>query len=319
MSERVMPRDAINQKTVMADDDQVILYNKGQDRNDNAELVDMRTYYQDDLPGLKDGTTQANPRSFTSGRFDSKELTSISLASGDWNIAQLENVADGRATARFKIVDSGGTTTIEAGIKMSTSAKTHSNTTIEIIERSGTPPVSGVKIGKSDSVNASGALITITLSSASIVTYELIGNTGSGAGFEIITAVQGTTLPDGVTVGTFLEAGEELSFDDGLGTTIMWPSLIAYKASNDQLRCVVDFPEIPKQGTGLTLTLASTLTQFNDGSGNTSSLSSFTISNFSVFGNRIKFFINQTGVATSLNTGFSRLLTNGTGCKLTIT
>lgn len=50
MAERVMPRDALFQKTTFADDDQQTVYNKALDRNDNAEFSDMKTYHQGTLP-----------------------------------------------------------------------------------------------------------------------------------------------------------------------------------------------------------------------------------------------------------------------------
>lgn len=243
-------------------------------------------------------------------------LISVSLASGTWNMAELAAIAGGRATSTFRFVDSGGTTTVEASITMSSSAKTHSNTHIEILAKSGTPLIDVIKIGKSDSVDAAGGLLTIELSSESIVTTELIGNTGSESGFTLITPDQDSNLPDGVTSATFLEAGAELSLGlDGIPNS----GIIGARLTDDIIYMNVDFGQIPKQGTGIVLSGGSFYRSLVDGSAVL--LGSYTISNVTFYGSKIGFRINQTNIGLGLSANVPIWLVNSasTAPILTIT
>ncbi len=321
MSERVMPRDAIFQKTVMADDDQQTVWNKTQDRNDNAEMSDMKTYHQGTLPaeiaGIQDGTKQLNPRSFTSGRFDSQELLSAALSVTGWyTIAETEAVGFEVISSTFDII-AGGASRVH-GMKCrvvcagGASVKTHNNNTIEIIgvALQTAAGISGIRLVKSDTVNDAGFKIQANFSPSTTISALLkIDNTGHSQvvgvekGFFLVTPYLDNTptLPDGVTAGTFLEAGEELSFNPF--STMFSPRVSGRKVTNDAIDVVVSWPEIPKQGTGLTITDPANVA-FRDTSAATGTLSgSHTISNYTQDGKNIMFRINETGVFTGLAAG----------------
>ncbi len=329
MAERVMPRDALNQKTVMADDDQQTVYNKTQNRNDNAEFSDMRTYYEE---RLKDGTTQMNPRSFTSGRFDSKELVSGTLSVSGWyTIAETGLIPNRSKGARFRIASSGGSSRREfiefnVSIINDAVARIHANTYIEVKGRSVVTSsiIPSVRIAKSDSVATSGQKIQVLLdiSTTMALIIQISENLADldDSGFFLIDPTQTDIglLPDGVTTATFLEAGEELNFGtSGAYFVNEWEMRIS---SDDLLLCSVLWPEIPKQGTTLTLTLPATALTIIDGIGTTKIISgAHTISNLIIIGKHLYFFINEVGAFAGLNASKLGVRTDGTGCKLTIT
>lgn len=206
-----------------------------------------------------------------------------------------------------------------------TAAKTHSNTTIRILDQAGVIFTSiGSRLVKSDSVSDAGFKVQVYLNivAASALNIQIIKNLQNGnTGFSLVTPYLDNTplLPDGVTVGTFLEAGEELSF--GTGSAHMWSNFVGTRVSNDTLRCMVQWPEIPKQGTGLTITLPGTSLLFRDGSGfSTGAVTgAYTISNFTIVGKSIMFYINETGLFTGLNIGAAFPIWTGGSGKLTIT
>ncbi len=328
MAERVMPRDALNQKTVMADDDQQTVYNKTQNRNDNAEFSDMRTYYEE---RLKDGTTQMNPRSFTSGRFDSEELASGTLSVSGWyTIAELANVTANRGGAIFRIHTTGGSRgdmlKFEVSFGANSTARTFENTHLEILSKSFRESIQvaiqGVRIAKSDSAIDAGAKIQINLNiDITLVTInQMTQNLGNALGWELVTPFLDNTptLPDGVTAGTFLEAGAEIA-RDYLGNATFEPRISCFKASNDILRVAVDWGKIPKLGTGITITEPSTNLSVVDGEGTVVTLAfPLTILLISIKDNVVQFQITDTGHFTTLNNGPVGMIPNGSGFKIKI-
>ncbi|MCK4818531.1 hypothetical protein KA005_22365 [bacterium] len=128
-------------------------------------------------------------------------------------------------------------------------------------------------------------------------------------GTEVFPIVQ-----SGSTVKTNIEAGMELSFDDDTINPFM-----VKKLSNDVVFASIYWPEIPKQGTGLTITFPSTSFVIYDGSGTSINLSSATTSNFNIVGKIVSIRIISVGAFTTLNSGPLVVEVNGSGGKLTIT
>ena len=139
-----------------------------------------------------------------------------------------------------------------------------------------------------------------------------LGAAGALDGTEVFPIVQ-----SGSTVKTNIEAGAVLSFET-LGTHY-FPDWVGTKQTNDQLRCVAKWSEIPKQGTNIVVTLPSLSLNAVDGAGVSVTISgSHTISYFAIDGKHVIFYINETGVFATLNNGLIGLKVSGTGCKLTI-
>lgn len=278
----------------------------------------------------QDALTQ-NPRSFISGRLDSQELVSGSLSVSGWyTIAESEAIAFIGASANFTLASTGSArSSIINFLTMvfgSGGIKDFANNKIEILGRSNSTTgtsnfaFESIRIVKSDSVNNSGFKLQAKLSIATTVNFNTLisQNCGiTGKGWELVDPYLDNTptLPDGVTVGTFLEAGAELSLSN---ETVDIPT--AKKGSSDVLHCSVMLPFIPKQGTGLSLTLPSTSLSTADGNGVTINVTAaHTISNFVIDGNIINFRINETGAFATLNFGPISVFWLGTGGKLTIT
>jgi hypothetical protein len=200
--------------------------------------------------------------------------------------------------------------------------KTHENTDIEItgVNDSG-DYFGGVRIAKSDTVNASGAKLQIYLSSGWDYGVMKSMNTGNVKGWELVTPYldDTPTLPDGITAATFIEAGAELSLNSG--TTLWYPQIAVTKSNDDQLRFMVQWPEIPKQGTNIAITFPSTRIDVKSIGGPQITLSSgsITMSNFVIDGKNVRFFINDAGAFSTLSFEPAVMYVVGTGCKLTIT
>jgi len=340
MSGIITPSGLVNELTTIIDGDTISEVNvPGEVFNRKIKKSVDRTYMQGTLPaevaGIKAGTEQLNPRSFISGRFDSEELMSGTLSVSGWyTIAELSEEALEHALGDFKVVCRGsvrvGSLSFIAEIINSGITKNQSNTQIVYTGKTNynTPLANqGVlfaRIAKSDSVQTAGAKVQVYLdvSTTVIISVQKTNNFArvALAGWELVTPYLDNTptLPDGVTVGTFLEAGEELSFD--VGVTYFPPDFTARRNSNDTLRCVVLWSEIPKQGTGLTITLPAISFTAIDGAGNTAVISgSHTISNFIINNKRVLFHINETGAFLGLNVSMLGIQIAGSGCKLTIT
>lgn len=254
----------------------------------------------------------ASQRGLITGRFDSQELPeSGSLTAGTYTIAETEDTADFASGCQLRIVSALGVDLIEVDFKESASAKTHQNTKIELLNA----VIGNFRLAKSDSINGAGAKIQIVLPSTTTLKVQLISNIGDGAGWQLVTPTSAGIglLPDGVTAATFLDAGEELSFDDNTITPFQ-----IKKLTDDILFATVYWPEIPKQGSSLVLTFPTNLV-IRDGSGTSISLPSGTISNELFNKNTITFRINNVSAFAALNFGPLVVEVSGAGGKLTIT
>ena len=316
MAERVMPRDALVEMTEVTNQDSLLtIWNADTDANDRIKKENFN------VDGVR----------LSADRIESKELISGALnVTGWYTIAETEagailsNCAMGEITV---LSTEGRGAGVKFGIKPNNTARTKLNTFIEFTNFCSTAvgltvDVVGFRWAKSDTTEDSGAKLQMQIASSSTYNIQLFNHLGriNLSGLQLVDPYLDNTptLPDGVTVGTFLEAGVELSFDTPV--THYFPDWIASKISNDQLRCAVAWPEIPKQGTNLVITLPSTTLSAKDGEGIGATISgSHTISNFSIDGKHVLFFLNETGVFTALNSGPIGLLVAGTGCKLTIT
>ena len=178
-------------------------------------------------------------------------------------------------------------------------------------------------MAKSDSVPDAGFKIQVnlTLASGQVAVSQISKNISRSTdkGFFLVAPFLDNTptLPDGVTAGTFLEAGEELSFIDG--SVRFLQSIIARRASDDQIVIEADMHEIPKQGTGITVTLPATLFRFYDGSGFNTTAAGGAYADLIIDGHIIKFVWTETNIGLGLNGGPLAVFIQGTGGKITIT
>ena len=259
----------------------------------------------------------AAQRGLIAGRFDSRELPeSGSLTAGTYTIAETEDTADLASGCMLRIVSTLGVDLIEVDFKESASAKTHQNTKIELLNAK----IGNFRLAKSDSINGAGAKIQIVLPSTTTLKVQLISNIGDSKGWQLVTPTNtGIGLcPDG-SAATFLEAGAELSFIDGPRTSARF---MGFASSNDQIICIATFPEIPKQGTGVIITLPSTNLRFMgiDGVLGAIITGGHAISSVDIQGKEVKFAINETGIATAIPiTAVAFPIITGAGMKLTIT
>jgi hypothetical protein len=258
-----------------------------------------------------------NPRSFTSGRIDSQELISGTLSVDGWyTIAETTGNTGEPCQAEFSthILGSArqGTFSFRVAVTGGGIARTKNNTSIEIVDRSANGSsfsligIIGVRLAKSDSVSNAGFKIQVNVDVSTTLTLltQIRGNIGGSGqkGFFLVTPYldDTPTLPDGITAGTFLEAGEEMRMG-GQGGAFSLATIQAYKESNDdQLRLSFIWPEIPKRGTGITIIPGNTF-RFRGLDGVLSAvIGSFTISNVVIFGKEITCIINQTGISTGM-------------------
>jgi len=300
----------------------------------NTKIIDNES----DISDIKDGTAQLNPRSFISGRFDSQEFVSANLSVSGWyTIAETSDVNSEVSEANFNIVWSGSARTggngCIVGVSGSGVAKTHFNTKIKLIPRTDNQSGSvnlgilGYRVAKSDSVNGSGfklqANIDVSVTVSPII--QMSNNVSTNTGWQLVAPFLDNTptLPDGVTVGTFLEAGEELSFEPlSSSSTIIPTNWSVYILDKDSADCEVMFNEIPKQGTGISITFPSVNIRVSDINGLLSSAmtSGLAFSNLSMTGKAVRF--KMTKVDVFLGMQFTRpsfIQVTGTGCKLIIT
>lgn len=245
--------------------------------------------------------------------------TSVTTA-GYYTFSKSEDTADNIASAKFRVVTDSGADVIEVDFEESASAKTHSNTKIEILRSK----VGVIRLAKSDSVNGSGSKVQIYISGATDIKVYLEANTGNNAGFQLVTPYLDNTptLPDGVTVGTFLVAGEELSILSVSSRFHQIPFVIARVLNPDSIEVTVDWGQIPKTGTGLTITESSGGFAFNNCTGiSTAISSSHTISNFTQDSRTVMFTYTETGKFSSfaVNEILFLLVTGGATGKFTIT
>jgi hypothetical protein len=271
-----------------------------------------------------------NGVAFASGRFSSNELTSSATIStaGWYTIAKSAATASQPLSAKFMMTDiGGGGLGVEIAVCESTVVKSFSNTTVKLFSPHSNllstlvNQVESFRLAKSDTVNGSGFKVQAYLnpSSARLFHSKVMDNFSKdgSSGFTLVNPIleNSPTLPDGITAATFLEAGAELKF---LNETI--GALSARKLSNDAISVSVQFPEIPKQGNSLVLTLPTTSLTFRDGANVVATITgAHTVTSLAINGKLVNFRINEIGLFTSLNSGPLVDIFIGTGGKLTIT
>jgi len=209
------------------------------------------------------------------------------------------------------------------GLRTANNARTHQNSAIKLkpwIYDTALLGINSFRWAKDDSSQITGAKLQVYSANVRTVDIQNIGNFSADGkpGLILVDPVleNTPTLPDGVTVGTFLEAGEERRISGSITTFATgWTGRYV---SNDQLRCSIDWPEIPTQGTALTITLPTTLRVYT-GAGTFGTISvAHTISNFSVRNRQIEFAINETGAFGGLNAGALAFYVSGSDCVLKI-
>ncbi len=258
------------------------------------------------------------------------ELTSSEvLVSGWYTIAELADQDRSGALTIFNVASNGGSMFVKCGFRQSTITRTHENTDIEIIGKNfyteGSPyTLIGARIAKSDSKQDSGAKFQVNFVAGGEITTNIMNNIGFAApatstpypGWELVTPYfdDTPTLPDGVTVGTFLEAGEEYSLPDS-GSDILAQ---AVKASDDLLNVTLNWGEIPMVGTTITASDITTLTVFGN-SFATDLDGTYSLLNISIVGELVSFDVSKTSAWATLDVdSVYAIRTTGSGEYLTI-
>lgn len=209
----------------------------------------------------------------------------------------LANAATGSGMLGFKYAVSDGS-----------SDRTFLNTTLEITHRGGfgsfNNAINSVRLAKS-SVSGAGFKLQIrvdaTVNTLSIQLRNL--DQGTSKGFQLVTPYldNAPKLPDGVTNGTFLEAGAELVVSNVSGVRANG-KISAIASGNDQLRVTAIWDEIPMQATNVSITGFTSFRFFDLDRNGSVTLGSFTTAAIVIKGKVITFNINQTGIATGLAT-----------------
>jgi hypothetical protein len=212
-------------------------------------------------------------------------------------------------------------------LRPTTSARTLANSSISLLggADSGinyTSDITSFRIAKSDSVSGSGFKVQMKIISGDAYSIQMFGNVGRSTlkGLELVSPYLDNTpiLPDGITPSTFLEAGAEIPLE-GSSNRATFPFASVLRLSDDVASMLITMPYILKQGTGLTLTNASTLTQLLWSSG-AIDITSAVLSNVTLPDPyTIYCQINLVGGFSGVGTSPLRLATAGTGGKLTIT
>lgn len=270
---------------------------------------------------------------YSPNRIASQELTSGTLSTSGWyTIAEAPVGTANGAMARIEVVSNGGRCGgCELAIRPTNTARNLTNTSISLLggansaAKSYVTDILGFRLATSDTEGNGGFKLQMNVNGSTTFNIQMMGNLGRStlSGLSLVTPYLDNTptLPDGVTPATFIEAGAEFEFNgQTFGTSN--PALNGYKGSSDDiLYCLVNWPEIPKQGTGLSLTLPVTALRFKDlGNVTSADVASFTISNFAIIGKQIAFQINQTGIATGMTTFTPAMaIIVGPNAKLTIT
>jgi len=317
---------------VLAEGQEVLVSGYPSASQDRRKVGDGTTAYNS-LPfsELNEDTVFSLGLKLNKDRVAMQELTSGTLTTSGWyTIAEIagESLTYRAVTGTLHcLIQYNSTLSMVFAAAGSTRSRTHENTTIKIEKRGNSflnadTRVDSFRVAKSDSVATAGMKLQVHLvMSVNRTLVTQLANscaTKGKDGIELVTPYLDNTptLPDGVTVGTFLEAGAEFSWNSN---AMFVPNATFSKATSDIIAAAVVWPDIPKQGTGLTLTLSSVNMLFFDGAGTSATLGSFTITNLIFDGNTVRFDINQVGIAISLNAGPLGLKTNGSGGKLTIT
>lgn len=246
---------------------------------------------------------------------DKYKSTTLS-ADGWYTIAESNAEANGVYAVDFQIVSTGGSArrnSLSASLHVVNDGNAVSEAHIKIKNRSNANKIfylKGIRLAYSKSVASSGIKVQINIDQDTGIALKTImsnnnsilpSTSATAEGLKLIepTQIDVGLLPDGVTSADFIEAGEELKFPDS--TTLPLVNWTAYKGSSDDIiRCMIDWGQIPKQGTQLAITLPSTSLNFRGGGEQSANLSTYTITNFAIQGNLISFLINQTGIAANL-------------------
>ncbi len=288
------------------------------------------------LSGQRSGDVAFDAISLSPGRTAFQELTSGTLSTSGWYTIAETGVAPnipfvcdiylawilGSGSIAFHCEATGSSTTKINGSNCELHLKGQSSNSASLVVSSN--GICSIRLCKSDSVNSAGFKLQARAIGSGFTPTIGIKNIAQGTniGWHLVTPYldDTPTLPDGVTTATFIEAGAELSFDIVSGFYFL-PNFEARKSSNDIIVCTLQWPEIPKQGTGLALTEAANSMAFVDGVGATTNITGlgYTISSFEISGKTVKFQLNLTGGFTSLNSGPVGFRVSGTGLKLTIT
>ncbi len=261
----------------------------------------------------------------TDGRVAIRELTSENITvSDDYVIAKTDTFSANRYASQFLITvkDSGVTSSYIAIVACSNRAvtKTHKNTTIKFIGKSDPITTKGLKSLKllcGVTATAGYTLIAeLEVDTSLDINVQKLGNiAGNDTGFSLLSATttNNNKTPDGTLVDVTLEAGEELSFEDDTINPFQ-----AKKLSDDVLFGTAYWPEIPKQGSSLSLNFPTSLV-IRDGTGASISISTGTISNENFHCQIITFRLNNVAAFASLNSGPLVIEANGNGGFLKIT
>lgn len=266
-----------------------------------------------------------------------KQLFSDNLATtGEkwWTIGETVQEANGVYDVDIKCVITGSSTrrgSLSGKIKTVGDGVSTGDDFVEmtgLCNGNGVYYIKGLRLVKSETTANSSMKIQILLDIASTVDLRTIISdnlatltSASSAGFSLVSAYEDDTpTVTGDATPALIEAGTELSIETI--TTMMVQNVIFTAVSIDQLRCVAQWEDIPKQGTGLVITEPSTIFELRDGEGNAVDLSaiSYTISNFAIKNRKsVQFYINGTNISSGLNGGACFLRVAGSGGKLTIT
>ena len=308
----------------------------GERRDKKASMAQKRTYFQGTLPtdiqtindnisDLKDGLDSFSAISIFNNRTATKEILSGTLTTSGWyKIAQTSVLTDfNAALAEFYAIYGVGSLSCKVSHVTQSSGGNFGK--IELTSYSGirgaTSQVRGFRIGTGTGANQ-GAIIEVyvdtTVNSGLVYGFYGASSRELSSGWELLglSGVTDNLLPDAATTATYYEAGSEYSFNISNSEIPIFFRI----GTADILRCSIQWPEIPKQGTSIALTLPSTDLKITDGAGTVVSLTGgHSTSNFEVDGKFIYFNINQVAAFGTLNFGPLVGFINGTGCKLTIT
>lgn len=224
------------------------------------------------------------------------------------------------------------TSFLQGGIKYSVGEPTRTSNikrTCKLLDIFGVSTLASTPINaricSSSTVATSGVKVQVKLDTTADGKINTIMTSGTGSkitnGFEVVDAYidNGTvTLPDGSsTADIFVEAGTVFSFANS-GVTFI-EGFTANRISDDILDCELRLDNLVKPDAAtVTITLPSTYLRVYDGAGNTTTVSTPVSSSVVVVGNRIKFRITDTGIATGLNAGPLFFKASGTGGGIVI-
>jgi hypothetical protein len=238
-------------------------------------------------------------------------------SSGWWTLFESDEVENRGKSFEFEIVTSGSGSRREVirgrvSYISENSARAHKNTLIEIYRDSDAAGkfLQNLRLITS-AVATSGAKLQayFNVSTTVFITYKIKNNltqvaTADSFGWVPVPPLQETTpnLPNGTPWASaiVLCAGEEKILVD---TALTFPAEGYYiRVSDNIFRCTVPWEDTPFWATALTLNIVTTF-DFHDSSGNSSTVSSYSISDLAITKKGIQFSLNQTGIGTSFDAG----------------